>query len=57
MSVGVAKRGSMLHDTHGRYEEHLLPGQGMVDFRWVFRPLGPLGYTGPFTLDFGRPED
>lgn len=46
-----------LHDTHGRYEEHLLPGQGIVDFRHVFRRLGALGYAGPFTLDFGTPED
>jgi len=57
MSVGVAKRGGILHDTHGRDEEHLLPGQGIVDFRRVFRRLGSLGYTGPFTLDFGTPED
>lgn len=46
-----------LNDTHGRYEEHLLPGQGIVDFRHVFRRLSDLGYRGPFTLDFGGPEE
>jgi sugar phosphate isomerase/epimerase len=46
-----------LHDTHGRYEEHLLPGRGIVDFRRAFRRLDALGYSGPFTLDFGTPED
>jgi protein FrlC len=46
-----------LHDTHGRYEEHLLPGEGIVDFRRVFRRLAALGYGGPFTLDFGGPDD
>ena len=46
-----------LNDTHGRYEEHLLPGHGIVDFRRVFRRLHAQGYTGPFTLDFGNPDD
>ncbi len=57
-AFGVARIGQVrLHDTHGRFEEHLLPGQGIVDFRRVFRRLGLLGYSGPFTLDFGTPED
>lgn len=46
-----------LNDTHGRYEEHLVPGQGIVDFRRVFRRLNGLGYGGPFSLDFGTPEE
>ena len=46
-----------LHDSHGRFEEHLLPGQGIVDFRHVFGRLTALGYAGPFTLDFGSPDD
>lgn len=45
-----------LNDTHGQYEEHLLPGEGIVDFRHVFRRLTEAGYTGPFTLDFGTSE-
>jgi sugar phosphate isomerase/epimerase len=45
-----------LHDTHGKYEQHLLPGEGILDFRHVFRRLSAQGYTGPFTLDFGTPE-
>lgn len=46
-----------LNDTHGRYEEHLMPGDGIVDFRRVFRRLAERGYAGPFTLDFGGPDD
>jgi sugar phosphate isomerase/epimerase len=46
-----------LNDTHGRYEEHLSPGQGIVDFRRVFRRLTEAGYTGPFTLDFGDSDE
>jgi sugar phosphate isomerase/epimerase len=45
-----------LHDTNGVYEEHFLPGEGIVDFRRVFTTLHEQGYRGPFTLDFGRPE-
>jgi sugar phosphate isomerase/epimerase len=46
-----------LHDTHGKYEEHLLPGKGILDFKAVFSALKAGGYTGPFTLDFGTPDD
>ncbi len=57
-AFGVARIGQVrLNDTHGRYEEHLRPGEGLVDFRRVFRRLTEAGYTGPFTLDFGGAED
>lgn len=57
-AFGVTNIGQVrLNDTHARYEEHLIPGQGVVDFRHVFQRLSALGYTGPFTLDFGGPED
>ena len=46
-----------LHDTNGRWEEHFLPGEGIVDFRQVFTTLHEHGYHGPFTLDFGGPDD
>jgi sugar phosphate isomerase/epimerase len=53
-AFGVSNIGQVrLNDTHGRYEEHLIPGQGIVDFR----RLTDLGYTGPYTLDFGGPDD
>lgn len=57
-AFGTANIGQVrLNDTHGRYEEHLSPGQGIVDFRRVFRRLTELGYTGPFSLDFGSPDE
>jgi sugar phosphate isomerase/epimerase len=57
-AFGAANIGQVrLNDTHGRYEEHLIPGAGIVDFRHVFQRLAALGYTGPFTLDFGTAED
>ena len=45
-----------LHDTNGLWEEHFLPGEGIVDFRASFATLTERGYQGPFTLDFGTPE-
>lgn len=45
-----------LHDTNGEWEEHFLPGEGIVDFADVFRKLTERGYSGPFTLDFGTPD-
>ena len=57
-AFGVERIGHVrLHDTHGRYEEHLIPGRGIVDFRHVFRRLDALGYSGALTLDFGTPDD
>jgi sugar phosphate isomerase/epimerase len=57
-AFGVANIGQVrLNDTHGRYEEHLMPGEGIVDFHHCFRRLTDLGYAGPFTLDFGGPDD
>ena len=57
-SVDVAATSwTRLNDTNGEWEEHMLPGQGIVDFRHVFRRLSQAGYTGPFTLDFGSPEE
>jgi sugar phosphate isomerase/epimerase len=57
-AFGVERIGQVrLNDTHGRYEEHLSPGQGIVDFRRVFRELSGRGYAGPFTLDFGTSDE
>lgn len=57
-AFGAANIGQVrLNDTHGRYEEHLIPGEGVVDFRRVFRRLHEQGYGGPYTLDFGGPAE
>ena len=48
-----------LHDTNGLWEEHFRPGEGggIVDFRHLFTTLHRAGYRGPFSIDFGRPEE
>jgi sugar phosphate isomerase/epimerase len=56
-AFGVERIGHVrLHDTNGIWEEHFLPGEGIVDFRSVFGSLTRRGYSGPFTLNFGTPE-
>jgi sugar phosphate isomerase/epimerase len=57
-AFGVERIGHVrLNDTNGEWEEHMLPGQGIVDFHHVFRRLSQAGYSGPFTLDFGSPDE
>ncbi len=57
-ALGVGRIGQVrLHDTNGEYERHFLPGEGIVDFQRLFRELHARGYEGPFTLDFGTPDD
>jgi sugar phosphate isomerase/epimerase len=57
-AFGAARIGQVrLNDSRARFEEHLIPGEGVVDFRRIFARLAALGYTGPYTLDFGDPDD
>jgi sugar phosphate isomerase/epimerase len=44
-------------DNTGEYEVHLVPGEGNIDFPDLFRRLDAQGYTGPFSLDFGKDDD
>lgn len=39
-------------DNHGEGEEHLPPGEGIIDFPAAFRALRANGYTGPCNLEF-----
>lgn len=38
-------------DNHGQYEDHLPPGQGMIDFPSAFAALRAAGYAGPVNLE------
>jgi sugar phosphate isomerase/epimerase len=42
-------------DNHGEKEEHLPPGEGIIDFRSAFQALRANGYTGPCNLEFHFP--
>jgi sugar phosphate isomerase/epimerase len=57
-TFGVARIAQVrIADNYGRYEIHLVPGQGTIDFPDLFRRLDSLAYTGPFSLDFGTLDD
>ncbi len=46
-----------LADSHGRWEEHLRPGDGTIDFRRLFARLEDGGYRGHYMMAFGSPDD
>jgi sugar phosphate isomerase/epimerase len=56
-AFGVQRIGLVLvADNRGQYEEHLLPGQGSMDFGRLFSRLEGDGYRGPYMLTFGNRE-
>jgi sugar phosphate isomerase/epimerase len=56
-AFGVGRIGLVLvADNRGQYEEHLLPGQGSMDFTRLFHRLEGEGYRGPYMLTFGNRE-
>jgi sugar phosphate isomerase/epimerase len=57
-ALGVERIGIvMVADCRGEYEEHLLPGQGTLNFGRLFDRLEAAGYPGYYLLTFGpRPE-
>ena len=46
----------LVADNRGTHEEHLLPGQGTMDFGRLFQRLEGDGYRGPYMLTFGNRE-
>lgn len=46
-----------LNDNRGVREEHLMPGEGTIDFEHLFDRLESMGYTGPLTVALGSVED
>lgn len=42
-----------LADSHGRYEEHLRPGEGTIDFARMLARIEGGGYRGHYTMAFG----
>jgi len=44
-------------DSHGRYEEHLRPGEGSIDFTRMFARIEGGGYRGHYMMAFGSLDD
>ena len=43
-------------DNHGVWEDHLPPGEGIIDFSRVFRALSENGYAGPCNIECHVPD-
>jgi sugar phosphate isomerase/epimerase len=57
-AMDVARCGEVrLADSHGRWEEHLKPGQGTIDFARMFKRLEGGGYRGHYMMAFGGLDD
>lgn len=46
-----------LNDNHGVYEEHLMIGEGTINFEHLFDRLDGMGYDGPYIVALGTKED
>lgn len=40
-----------IHDNHGEKDEHLVPGEGTINWRDVLKALGEVGYQGVFMME------
>ncbi|MFB6281711.1 MAG: sugar phosphate isomerase/epimerase family protein [Haloferacaceae archaeon] len=57
-ALGVERCGQVrLNDNDGEVEEHLAPGEGTLDFAWLFDLLEGAGYDGHYMLAFGTPTE
>lgn len=45
-----------ISDNHGDWEDHLPPGEGIIDLRGTFAALRENGYTGPCNIEMHLPE-
>ena len=53
-AFGVEHIGQVrVNDNRGTHEEHLVPGEGNIDFQAVLTRLREMGYAGPFCFGFG----
>lgn len=40
-----------IHDNHGELDEHLIPFDGNIDYKYYFKKLKECNYDGPMTLE------
>lgn len=45
-----------ISDNHGFREEHLVPGQGIIDLKSVVKAIYKTAYDGPCNFEFGFPK-
>lgn len=57
-AMGIDRCGEVrLNDNRGTHEEHLAPGDGEIDFEWLFDRLEGDGYDGHYVLAHGDLAD
>ncbi len=57
-AMDLARCGEVrLADSHGRYEQHLSPGEGTIDFTRMFGRIEGGGYRGHYMMAFGSLDD
>ncbi|MCK5844391.1 MAG: sugar phosphate isomerase/epimerase, partial [Victivallales bacterium] len=44
-------------DNHGEWEDHLPPGEGIINFPEVFKALRDNGYVGPCNIECHVPDE
>lgn len=40
-----------IHDNHGAMDEHLIPGEGVIEWKGVLKALRDIGYRGVFMME------
>jgi sugar phosphate isomerase/epimerase len=40
-----------IHDNHGSRDEHLIPGEGVIEWKGVLKALKDIGYRGVFMME------
>lgn len=56
LDLGICRE-VRLNDNRGVREEHLMPGEGTIDFEHLFDRLERMGYDGPYTVALGSAEN
>ena len=57
-AMDLARCGEVrLADSHGRYKQHLSPGEGTIDFTRMFGRIEGGGYRGHYMMAFGSLDD
>ena len=51
--LGDRVRTLHIHDTQGVFDDHLLPGRGIIDWKKFAQTLGEIGYQGTFNFEAG----
>ncbi|MDD9913497.1 MAG: sugar phosphate isomerase/epimerase [Rhodospirillaceae bacterium] len=46
-----------LADNHGKYEDHMFPGEGIIDFADMFTRVEATGFTGHYMSAYGSLDD